>query len=184
MMDTTKKYMYMHTDHWRPSIIHSSMNKWMNEWEIKKKDGTDGWNRRTVVTFRWYLGFVYLVPNNFSRTYTWTFTLFDLSWFFLLWQTQPSSYTYIIYISRKIKRLVVGALKKKQNKFYVISSPNSLQSLKDRNLWYKGPTHPLCFCRSYLMKTTVRYVLNNSSSETFSVLLIVGKKEWKMEKKI
>lgn len=36
--------------------------------------------------------------------------------------------TLIIYISRKIKRLVVGALKKKQNKFYVISSPNSLQS--------------------------------------------------------
>lgn len=42
MMDTTKKYMYMHTDHWRPSIIHSSLNKGMNEWEIKKKDGTEG----------------------------------------------------------------------------------------------------------------------------------------------
>lgn len=42
MMDTTKKYMYMHTDHWRPPIIHSSLNKGMNEWEIKKKDGTEG----------------------------------------------------------------------------------------------------------------------------------------------
>lgn len=127
MMDTTKKYMYMHSDHWRLSIIHSSMNKWMNEWEIKKKDGTEGWNRRTVVTFRWYLGFVYLFLTTFlvrTRGLSRYLTYLDFSFF----DRHNPALTLIFYISRKIKRLVVGALKKKQNKFYVISSPNSLQS--------------------------------------------------------
>lgn len=72
----------------------------------------EGWNRRTVVTFRWYLGFVYLVPNNFSRTFTYTFprylTYLDFSFF----DRHNPALTLIIYISRKIKRLVVGALKK------------------------------------------------------------------------
>lgn len=46
------------------------------------------------------------------------------------------------------------------------------------------PDTPIMFLSVVSDEDNVRYLLNNSSSETFSVLLIVGKKEWKMEKKI
>lgn len=146
---------------------------------MEQKDGTEG--LLLLLDDIWVLFILFLITFLVrTRGLSRYLTYLDFSFF----DRHNPALTLIIYISRKIKRLVVGALKKKQNKFYVISSPNSLQSSKDRNLWYKGPTHPNIFCRSYLMKTTVRYVLNNSSSVTLSVLLIVGKKEWKMGKKI
>lgn len=42
MMDMIKKYMYMYIDYWRLFIIYLLLNKGMNEWEIKKKDGIEG----------------------------------------------------------------------------------------------------------------------------------------------
>lgn len=136
---------------------------------MEQKDGTEG--LLLLLDDIWVLFILFLITFLVrTRGLSRYLTYLDFSFF----DRHNPALTLIIYISRKIKRLVVGALKKK-NKFYVISSPNSLQSLKDRNLWYKGPTHPfIVFCRSYLMKTVVRYVLNNSSSETLSVFLIVG----------
>lgn len=107
MMDTTKKYMYMHTDHWRPSIIHSSMNKWMNEWEIKKKDGTEG--LLLLLDDIWVLFILFLITFLVrTRGLSRYLTYLDFSFF----DRHNPALTLIIYISRKIKRLVVGALKK------------------------------------------------------------------------
>lgn len=71
----------------------------------------EGLNRRTVVTFRWYLGFVYLFLTTFlvrTRGLSRYLTYLDFSFF----DRHNPALTLIIYISRKIKRLVVGALKK------------------------------------------------------------------------
>lgn len=92
---------------------------------MEQKDGTDG--LLLLLDDIWVLFILFLITflvrtRGLSRYLTYLdFSFFD--------RHNPALTLIIyVYISRKIKRLVVGALKKKQNKFYVISSPNSLQS--------------------------------------------------------
>lgn len=95
---------------------------------MKKKDGTEG--LLLLLDDIWVLFILFLITFLVrTRGLSRYLTYLDFSFF----DRHNPALTLIIYISRKNKRLVVGALKKK-NKFYVISSPNSLQSLKDRNL--------------------------------------------------
>lgn len=90
---------------------------------MKKKDGTEG--LLLLLDDIWVLFILFLITFLVrTRGLSRYLTYLDFSFF----DTHNPALTLIIYISRKIKRLVVGALKKKQNKFYVISSPNSLQS--------------------------------------------------------
>lgn len=71
----------------------------------------EGWNRRIVVIFRWYLGFVYLFLIIFFVCIC-GFLCYLIYFDFFFFDRYNLVFIFIIYILRKIKWLVVGVLKK------------------------------------------------------------------------
>lgn len=71
----------------------------------------EGWNRRIVVIFRWYLGFVYLFLIIFFVC-IFGFLCYLIYFDFFFFDRYNLVFIFIIYILRKIKWLVVGVLKK------------------------------------------------------------------------